>query len=198
MWIENTVFAVPGAEIEVGAEALERSADTITQAYADIDPRSASDAITQAYADIDPRSADTITQAYADIDPDLRDAMNQGERPEIYISVSWQKRGFTSLHGAGTSIVIDVLTGLVVDFVVLYKYCPLWTLLFCTSCHEYGAVSKLVFYAQSAITVISGRYTLCQVCRAGLHWTWQVKGVIFLNNSNLKSFLQNVGLVFLF
>ena len=32
MSVQNTVFAVPGAEIEVGAEALERSADTITQA----------------------------------------------------------------------------------------------------------------------------------------------------------------------
>ena len=124
------------------ADTDPRSADTITQAYADTDPRSA-DTITQAYADTDPRSADTITQAYPDIDPDLRDALNQGELPEIYISVSfdgtWQKRGFISLHGVG--IGIHILTGLVVDFVVLYKYCPLWPLLLCTSCRVYGAVS---------------------------------------------------------
>ena len=85
---------VTGAEIEVGVEALQRSADA-------------------------------VRQAYADIDPDLRDAMNQGRTPVINISVSfdgtWQKRGFTSLYGVG--ICIDVLTGLVVDYHVMSKYC---------------------------------------------------------------------------
>lgn len=35
---------------------------------------------------------------------------------------TWQKRGHTSLYGVG--IVIDILTGLVVDFEILSKYCP--------------------------------------------------------------------------
>lgn len=35
---------------------------------------------------------------------------------------TWQKRGHTSLYGIG--IVIDVLTGLVIDYEVLSKYCP--------------------------------------------------------------------------
>ena len=85
---------VTGAEIGVGAEALQRNADA-------------------------------VRQAYAYIDPDLRDAMNQGRTPVIDVSVSfdgtWQKRGFTSLYGLG--ICVDVLTGLVVDYHVMSKYC---------------------------------------------------------------------------
>lgn len=34
---------------------------------------------------------------------------------------TWQKRGHTSLYGIG--VVIDILTGLVVDFEILSKYC---------------------------------------------------------------------------
>ena len=126
--------------------------------------------ITQAYADTDPRSADTITQACADIEPDLRDALNQGELPEIYISVSfdgtWQKRGFISLYGAG--IGIHVLTALVADFAVLYKYCPLWPLLFCTSCHVYGAVSWC-FTPSQPLRLYQGDTHSVMWCGAGLH-----------------------------
>lgn len=35
---------------------------------------------------------------------------------------TWHKRGHTSLYGIG--IVIDILTGLVIDFEILSKYCP--------------------------------------------------------------------------
>ena len=67
------------------------------------------------------RSAEAVREAYADTDPHLREAINRGENPIIDISVSfdgtWQKRGFTSLYGVG--ICIDVLTGYVVDYVVL-------------------------------------------------------------------------------
>ena len=70
-------------------------------------------------------SAEAVREAYADTDPDLREAINRGENPIIDISVSfdgtWQKRGFTSLYGVG--ICIDVLTGYVVDYAVLSKYC---------------------------------------------------------------------------
>ena len=71
------------------------------------------------------RSAEAVREAYADTDPHLREAINKGENPIIDISVSfdgtWQKRGFTSLYGV--SIWTDVLTGYVVDHVVLSKYC---------------------------------------------------------------------------
>ena len=71
------------------------------------------------------RSAEAVREAYADTDPHLREAINRGENPIIDIRVSfdgtWQKRGFTSLYGVG--ICIDVLTGYVVDYVVLSKYC---------------------------------------------------------------------------
>ncbi|XP_070202967.1 uncharacterized protein [Littorina saxatilis] len=71
------------------------------------------------------QSANDIRKAYAEVDADLQEAMNRGETRTIDISVSfdgtWQKRGFTSLYGVG--VAIDVLTGLVVDFHVLSKYC---------------------------------------------------------------------------
>ncbi|XP_076455485.1 uncharacterized protein LOC143290080 [Babylonia areolata] len=71
------------------------------------------------------RSAAAIRNAYAETDADLREALDRGEEPIINISVSfdgtWQKRGFTSLFGVG--VCIDILTGLVVDFCVLSKYC---------------------------------------------------------------------------
>ncbi|GFX79736.1 uncharacterized protein TNCV_2746551 [Trichonephila clavipes] len=34
----------------------------------------------------------------------------------------WQKRGHSSLYGIG--IVIDILTGLIIDYEILSKYCP--------------------------------------------------------------------------
>lgn len=71
------------------------------------------------------RAAAAIHSAYAEIDPDLRDALDKGETPVIDISVSfdgtWHKRGYTSLHGVG--VCIDVLTGLVIDYEILSKYC---------------------------------------------------------------------------
>ncbi|KAK7106560.1 hypothetical protein V1264_017799 [Littorina saxatilis] len=71
------------------------------------------------------QSATHIRKAYAEVDPDLQEEINHGEMRTMDISVSfdgtWQKRGFTSLYGVG--VVIDVLTGLVVDFHVMSKYC---------------------------------------------------------------------------
>ena len=76
-------------------------------------------------ADMLQRSAKAIREAYAETDPDLQEALDRGESPVIDISVSydgtWQKRGFTSLFGVGISI--NVLTGLVIDYEVLSKYC---------------------------------------------------------------------------
>lgn len=71
------------------------------------------------------RAATSIREAYTETDPDLQEALERGESPVINISVSydgtWQKRGFTSMFGVG--ICIDVLTGLVIDFEILSKYC---------------------------------------------------------------------------
>ena len=70
-------------------------------------------------------STQAVRRAYADIDVDLQEAMERGEEPVLDIAVSydgtWMKRGFTSLFGVG--VAIDILTGLVVDFEVLSKYC---------------------------------------------------------------------------
>lgn len=71
------------------------------------------------------RTAVVVRNAYAEVDPDIQKALSRSEVPVIDIAVSfdgtWQKRGFTSLYGVG--VCIDVLTGLVVDFHVLSKYC---------------------------------------------------------------------------
>lgn len=60
-----------------------------------------------------------VEKAYLEIEGKL-----DIEKP-INISVSydgsWHKRGFTSKYGVGC--VIDVITGLVIDFEVLSKYC---------------------------------------------------------------------------
>lgn len=60
-----------------------------------------------------------VRQAHLEANPDL------DENDVIDISVSydgtWHKRGHTSNYGIG--IVIDVLTGLVIDFQVMSKYC---------------------------------------------------------------------------
>ncbi|XP_070175236.1 uncharacterized protein [Littorina saxatilis] len=63
------------------------------------------------------QSANHIRKAYAEVDPDPQETI------DITVSFdgTWQKRGFTSLYGVG--VVIDVLTGLVVDFHVMSKYC---------------------------------------------------------------------------
>ena len=73
-------------------------------------------------------SAEAVREAYTDTDQiksDLREAINRGENPIIDISASFdgtcRKRGFTSLYGV--SISTDVLTGYIVDYVVLSKYC---------------------------------------------------------------------------
>lgn len=61
----------------------------------------------------------TVKEAHAELDSSLSD------EPIVEITVSfdgsWHKRGFTSPFGIG--LVIDILTGLVIDFVVLCKEC---------------------------------------------------------------------------
>ena len=72
------------------------------------------------------RSADALHQVYSDTDPELWEALNGGPQyPGINMSVSfditWQKRGFTYISGLG--VCIDVLTGLVINHHVLFKFC---------------------------------------------------------------------------
>ena len=88
---------------------------------------STTDAELEAGDDLLARSAQVIREAYADTDPDLREVLDDpnAETPIINISVSydgtWMKRGFTSLYGVG--VAIDILTGLVVDYHIMSKYC---------------------------------------------------------------------------
>ncbi|XP_070174254.1 uncharacterized protein [Littorina saxatilis] len=63
------------------------------------------------------QSANHIRKAYAEVDPDPQETI----AITVLFDGTWQKRGFTSLYGVG--VVIDVLTGLVVDFHVMSKYC---------------------------------------------------------------------------
>ena len=71
------------------------------------------------------KSVSAVRQAYADTDFDLAEKMKRDPTTIVDINVlfggTWQKRGFTSIYGVG--ICIDVLTGLVVDFIVLSLYC---------------------------------------------------------------------------
>ena len=68
-------------------------------------------------------SREIVRKAHIDLNPDLKD--------EIIIDIgvsydgSWHTRGFQSQLGLG--IVIDILTGLAIDYVILSKYCE-----FCT------------------------------------------------------------------
>ena len=170
-----------------------RSADTITQAY-DTDPRIADH---PSLCDTDPRIADTITQAYVTqihaVQTQSPKPMWHTQCRHNHPSLSWHRSwsawrlesGWTArdLHQCflwrhlaetriyfaawcwnwyphsdraccGLCCFVQVLS--VVAFVVMYILSCVWG-------------SKLVFYAQSAITVISGRYTFCHVCGAGLH-----------------------------
>ena len=60
-----------------------------------------------------------VRQTYIATDPD----MDKDGVIDITVSYdgTWQKRGFSSLHGIG--IIIDVLTGLVIDYEIMSKYC---------------------------------------------------------------------------
>lgn len=69
------------------------------------------------------RARDIVKKTYRLLNPDLEDT------DVIDITVSydgtWQKRGFTSNYGLG--FIIDVLTGLVIDYVLLSKACTTCT-----------------------------------------------------------------------
>lgn len=64
-------------------------------------------------------SRETVRKVYQEADSSIK------ENDVIDISVTyhgtWQKRGHTSLYGIG--IVMESITGLVVDFHILSKYC---------------------------------------------------------------------------
>ncbi|GBN26354.1 hypothetical protein AVEN_233389-1 [Araneus ventricosus] len=64
-------------------------------------------------------SRDAVRGKYIDCNSSLKN----GEVIDVCVSYdgTWQKRGHTSLHGIG--IVIDILTGLIIDFDVFIKYC---------------------------------------------------------------------------
>lgn len=71
-------------------------------------------------------SADAVRDAYAALDHDSDDdSDDDGDDQPLDVMVSfdgtWHKRGFTSNYGVG--IVIEVMTGLVLDYEVLSKYC---------------------------------------------------------------------------
>ena len=70
-------------------------------------------------------AATQIRSAYATLDEDLQQQIAGGETPIINIGVTydgtWQKRGFSSLYGVG--ICIDIMTGLVIDYELMSKYC---------------------------------------------------------------------------
>ena len=62
------------------------------------------------------------TSTESSVDEDTVDL--DGAKPlDVMVSFdgTWHKRGFTSLYGVG--IVIDVMTGLVLDYEVLSKFC---------------------------------------------------------------------------
>lgn len=67
-------------------------------------------------------AAERVKSAYADVDPDVADLLDKNKESVIDIQVffdgTWQKRGFTSNYGVG--VCIDIITGLVIDYVSLY------------------------------------------------------------------------------
>ena len=65
------------------------------------------------------RAASVIKKAYQDTDADVD--IDDIVDIDCSFDGTWQKRGFTSLYGVG--VVMDVLTGLVVDYEVLSLYC---------------------------------------------------------------------------
>lgn len=64
-----------------------------------------------------------VRKAYSVIDNISLDEMEKIINISVSFDGSWQKRGFTSKNGVGCCI--DVVTGLVIDFEVLSKYCRL-------------------------------------------------------------------------
>ena len=91
----NTFSVFLSAEVEAGEEGLERSADA-------------------------------MCHAYSDKDLELWEALNSGPPyrcidMSVSFDITWQKREFTYLYGVG--MCIDLLTGLVIDYHVVSRYC---------------------------------------------------------------------------
>ncbi|GBN50321.1 hypothetical protein AVEN_71538-1 [Araneus ventricosus] len=63
-----------------------------------------------------------IIQRHTNKDSSDDDECNINENISVSYDGTWQKRGHTSLYGIG--IVVDVLTGLVIDYEILSKYRP--------------------------------------------------------------------------
>ncbi|KAE8741173.1 hypothetical protein FOCC_FOCC013296 [Frankliniella occidentalis] len=70
------------------------------------------------------KSRDIVRNHYIEMDPSLADQ----EVIDIDVSFdgSWHRRGFSSLYGIAA--VIDIATGLIVDYVVLSKFCHMCSL----------------------------------------------------------------------
>lgn len=64
-------------------------------------------------------SRETVRKVYREADSSIK----EGDIIDLSVSYdgTWQKRGHTSLYGIG--IVIETITGLVIDFEILSKYC---------------------------------------------------------------------------
>ena len=81
--------------------------------------RSVIDAVQTASSDILARAVSIVREVYCGLDPSLSDS-DVIDIPVSYDG-SWMTRGHTSNIGIGA--VVDLLTGLVVDFAVMSRYC---------------------------------------------------------------------------
>lgn len=114
-----------------------------------------------------------VRKKHEEIDASLKN------QPIIDISVSydgtWHKRGHTSLYGIG--IVIDVLTGLIIDYEVLSKYC-----VECASAsNELGKESAEFLYGLKAINLSAKK--IMMVPRAA----WKCKRPLLYGQDQLKT-----------
>ena len=120
----NSRLALFTQEIGLGHASLQALSNTIgipimhQKTYRKHDARVSSSFIRQADGCL-VQSRQAVRHAYLETDP-LRDP---DETLDIMVSFdgTWQKRGFTSLYGVG--VVIDIMTGLIVDYHLLSKYC---------------------------------------------------------------------------
>ena len=90
------------------------SQDTYTKLHHKI-----SEASTKAFKEISKQSKEEICRAYQEVGvaPDEQGVLDIG----VSYDGSWQKRGYSSHNGMGS--VIDLLTGLPIDYEVLSNFC---------------------------------------------------------------------------
>ncbi|XP_025097592.1 uncharacterized protein LOC112565918 [Pomacea canaliculata] len=108
------------AHINVTEMVMKASAEAVRDAYAELDTNFASD-------DDNVNVSSSVSCHDDDDDDDYKNenvvSSNVVSPLDVMVSFdgTWHKRGFTSSHGVG--VVIDVLTGLVLDYEVLSKHC---------------------------------------------------------------------------